>query len=257
MLPELLIIKYLLKYNLYKQYKPYVKIPPEYREVLKIWYSLERLQEKYPDRDKSLGDLGLMVQTCYPNLHDVEKQAIQKLLDKLDQTGDSDEILQNLLQTLVQRTRAREIALAAFEVSEGRADAGKLAVLATSFQDEHISTISAESKTWDFVTEDLFELEQNTVRTPGLKWRLECLNRSLGPLRAGDFGFVFARPETGKTTFLASEVTWMASQAEKPVIWFNNEEQGEKVRIRTYQAALGLTTDQLWAFKEKHTTLYK
>jgi replicative DNA helicase len=75
-----------------------------------------------------------------------------------------------------------------------------------------------------------------------------ALNRIFGSLRAGDFGFIFARPETGKTTFLASETTYMASQLEEsdgPIIWFNNEEQNEKVKIRCYQAALGATLAQI------------
>jgi hypothetical protein len=92
---------------------------------------------------------------------------------------------------------------------------------------------------------------------PGLRWRLASLNTSLGPLRIGDFGFVFARPESGKTTFLADQCTHFAGQAEAPIVWFNNEEQGQKVRLRTYQAALGLRTDQLWENKEKTLKAYR
>lgn len=68
----------------------------------------------------------------------------------------------------------------------------------------------------------------------------------LGSLRQGDFGFIFARPETGKTTFLASEVSYFATQTDKPIIWFNNEEQGSKVMLRIYQATLGLTLEELF-----------
>lgn len=73
-------------------------------------------------------------------------------------------------------------------------------------------------------------------------WRLNTLNHMLGSLRGGDFGFIFARPETGKTTFLASETTFMAEQLGEdagPILWLNNEEKGSKVKIRCYQAALG------------------
>ena len=64
------------------------------------------------------------------------------------------------------------------------------------------------------------ELYNETIATPGLRWRLGSLNRMLGSLRKGDFGFIFARPETGKTTFLASEVTNFATQLEQPILWF-------------------------------------
>lgn len=39
----------------------------------------------------------------------------------------------------------------------------------------------------------------------------------------------------------------MVSQTEGDILWFNNEEQGNKVAIRCYQAALGLTTDTLFS----------
>ncbi|WP_214294786.1 hypothetical protein, partial [Escherichia coli] len=58
-----------------------------------------------------------------------------------------------------------------------------------------------------FVTHNLEELYNDSIQTTGLRWRLQTLNRMLGYLRRGDFGFIFARLETGKTTFLASEVT--------------------------------------------------
>ena len=83
-------------------------------------------------------------------------------------------------------------------------------------------------------------------KQPGLRWRLDCLNRSIGSIRKGDFGFIFARPETGKTTFLASEVSHFAEQSSGPILWFNNEEQGEKVMLRIQQASLGLQLNELF-----------
>ncbi len=47
-------------------------------------------------------------------------------------------------------------------------------------------------------------------------------------------------------TFLASEISHMVQQTEGDIIWFNNEEQGNKVAIRCYSAVLGLTTDDLF-----------
>jgi replicative DNA helicase len=82
----------------------------------------------------------------------------------------------------------------------------------------------------------------------------------LGSLRVGDFGFLFARPETGKTTFLASEVTFMCEQLSEddgPILWINNEEQSNKVMIRCIQAALGLTLPQLYSNLEEYGQVFK
>ena len=99
----------------------------------------------------------------------------------------------------------------------------------------------------EFVTDDLEVLYNERIKRPGLRWRLATLNRMLGSLRKGDFGFVFARPETGKTTFLASEVSFFAGQCTNPILWFNNEEEGSKVQLRVYQATLGYTLNELFA----------
>ncbi len=116
--------------------------------------------------------------------------------------------------------------------------------------------LDEHSEEFEFVTDDLTELYNESVSTPGLRWRLSTLNRMLGSLRQGDFGFIFARPETGKTTFLASEVTFMASQAKGPILWLNNEEQGRKVLLRCYQAALGVDLTTLFRDLEGNKKRY-
>jgi len=52
---------------------------------------------------------------------------------------------------------------------------------------------------------------------------------------------VAARVEVGKTTFLASEVSYLAQQLPKdrPVVWVNNEEESSVVFFRIVQATLG------------------
>jgi replicative DNA helicase len=97
------------------------------------------------------------------------------------------------------------------------------------------------------VTQNLGELIEQCYTEQGARWRLGCLNKSLGSLRKGDFGFIFARPETGKTTFLASEVTAFLNDTNSRIVWLNNEEQGSKVMLRIYQAFFGATTDQLFS----------
>jgi KaiC/GvpD/RAD55 family RecA-like ATPase len=145
-----------------------------------------------------------------------------------------------LLQSFVDNRLLKEISLAAYEVTEGTLPKHKLAQLLEQYTAEKDNKVSEEE--FEFISDDIEELLTETFRKPGLRWRLNTLNQILGSLRGGDFGFIFARPETGKTTFLASETTFMAEQLSEddgPIIWFNNEEKGSKVKIRCYQAALG------------------
>jgi len=139
----------------------------------------------------------------------------------------------------------RQLSLDAYEVAEGR---GKIeSVLATlNLLSAQPSDASGSELEVQFVTDDLEVLVNEAINTPGLRWRLNTLNKMLGSLRLGNFGFIFARPETGKTTFLASEVTHMAGQTERPILWLNNEQAGSAVMLRCYQAALGIDMTTLY-----------
>jgi replicative DNA helicase len=87
----------------------------------------------------------------------------------------------------------------------------------------------------------------SVASAPGLNWRLTEMNIGAGPLRKGDFCIVAARPEAGKTTFVASEATFMLSQLKEDehVIWVNNEEASIKVMMRCIQAYNQVTTKDL------------
>jgi replicative DNA helicase len=110
---------------------------------------------------------------------------------------------------------------------------------------------------------DLFECPTETTTAsradPGLEWRLEELNASLGPLRQGDFIILAARPETGKTSMLASEVTYMASQdkTDRPVLWIRNEERASRIGDRLRQAALGKNQIQIEMLGSKANDEYE
>lgn len=90
---------------------------------------------------------------------------------------------------------------------------------------------------------DLRDIFDALHRTGGLKWRLEELNKSVGPVCKGDLIIVAKRPEVGGTTFLASEITHMVSQLPEGGrgVVFNNEESKHKVVARLIQSGLNWT----------------
>jgi len=105
--------------------------------------------------------------------------------------------------------------------------------------------------------EDIIEADENDT---GLHWRLACLNESMRPLRPGDFGILAARVDSGKSSFLASELTHFAPQLdalypdeERHIVVFNNEGPGARLKHRCYNAALGKTTRELIAMKQAGT----
>ena len=164
-----------------------------------------------------------------------------------------------LLKSLKQAYTLRKLAETAYEASEGKKElVAPIKALYEAFvqleEGEEAQTIQ------EFVSDDPDFLLQETYDKPGLRWRLESLNKHLGSLRKGDFGFVFARPETGKTTFLCSEMGYMAEQLYKagagPVLHINNEEVSSKVKLRYIQSVLGCTLEQLTANRMKASEAY-
>lgn len=233
----LFFIIYLLNYNNYILYRKYIKLNNDNKELYILYKELDYLIDNYK-RDITLDEYKIHVLTKYPD-YDV-------FLEQLDKADVSQEFLLDKLKELQEQQLAYDLALIAVDVSEGRKSIEAVFDFYTKFDKLDLSTEKAS-----FVTDDLDELYHETVQVPGLRWRLKALNKSLGSLRKGDFGFLFARPETGKTTFLASEISYFAEQTDKPILWFNNEEQGNKVKIRLYQAALGQFLVDLYSDRKK------
>lgn len=150
----------------------------------------------------------------------------------------------SLIRGLQQAAMLKELSLLAYDASEGRGSLDKVLEVSQGLSTNEDKD-DGDSEIDDFVTTDLVEIVNHRRSLAGLRWRLNSLNQALGPLRKGNFGFVFARPETGKTTFLASEVTFMAGQTTQPILWFNNEQEGAEVVLYCYRAALGLSLTEL------------
>ena len=233
------------KYIFTKYYKyvniNYIKV--NYSNLYKLFITIDNYYNKYNNNNNiNKQELELVYNSNYL-LKDSERKELTELINRiLDNEVSNKETVIGLLEEHRRRCLAGEVARTALDVEDGKASIESLLALVNDF--EHQEVEATEAKAIQF---DLRKLHETQVATPGLRWRLNFLNKSLGSLRQGDFGFIFARPETGKTTFLASEISKMIQQTDGEVLWFNNEEQGNKVAIRCYQAVLGVTTEKLFS----------
>jgi replicative DNA helicase len=108
---------------------------------------------------------------------------------------------------------------------------------------------STSTRTNPYVDDPIEDLLQEEFNDEGIAWRLGCLQQSMRKLRPGDFGIIAGRPDKGKTSFVASEITYWAAQlpANRGILWLNNEGPGRRIIPRLYQAALDLSIDGLKA----------
>ena len=254
MVEELIIKLFMTERTAYDRFYKHLNlsyIKTNFVSLYKLFIVIHSYYEKSDKTSMSKSDLELAYHSNYL-LEDSERNELSDLLDRILDLELTEQNVYAYLNAHKQRCIAGELAKLALDVEDGTA---KVEELLNKFNElEHEDTETEEATP---VNMNLHEIYESQIQTPGLRWRLDWLNKSLGSLRKGDFGFIFARPETGKTTFLASEMTHMVSQTDGDILWFNNEEQGKKVAVRCFQALFGLTNKELFDGKENNANKYK
>lgn len=172
----------------------------------------------------------------YPVLKDGDREVIRKLLESVKQTETDSKEIVTYLESHLTREWSSKVGITALEVAEGRKSLEDLQTILDKKE-----SIKVEENDIEFVSTDIELLITEEEVSGGLHWRLKCLNQSLGCLRKGNFGHIFARVETGKTAMWVSEVTHMATQVTNPILIFFNEEGGRDVIFRMYNAVTKMT----------------
>ena len=205
--------------NVFTKYYKYVNInyiKINYSNLYKIFITIDNYYNKYNNNNSiNKTELELVYNSSYI-LKDSERKELSDLLDRILKIELTNvEAVIGLLEEHRRRCLAGEVARVALDVEDGKTPIDSLLNLFTEFEHQEIESVNASAVEWD-----LNKLYDSQIGTPGLRWRLKFLNQSLGSLRKGDFGFIFARPETGKTTFLASEVSKMIQETDGDILWF-------------------------------------
>lgn len=221
------------------------------KELKLILNSIDRLYDEFTEDVFTVDDLDIMLSKAYPNQ---PKTLLTPILERLKDEKANQALLGSYLEDLKTRRAAHGIAVKALSVYE--TGKGKEELL-SSMESLQANVEERQDDSDEFVSNNIVELLTELEQEPGLNWRLKTLNDMIGPLRKGNFMFLFARPESGKTTFLASETSFMLEQLDRPLLWVNNEEESRKVVQRVVQASLGVTDDQLMHNKERCNELFQ
>ena len=239
-------------YSKYYQYVNLNYVKTNYTNHYKLFSSLDSYYNTYKDKETvSASELELQYNSNYM-LQESERKELNALVQRIfDVDISNKDAVINLLSEHRRRGLAGDLAKLALDVEDGTAQANELL---EKFKDFDIEDIEQEEI--DFTNMDLDSLLDAQEHDQGLRWRVDWLNKSLGSLRKGNFGFIFARPETGKTTFLASEITHMIQQTEGDILWFNNEESNSIVGPRIHQAFHGATLQELKSNREEYRAKY-
>lgn len=234
-----LLLALLIEDN-YIKYRASVKIKQEERELETLYKYLDQLME-LEQKTYTLQDFTLFVESHTTNI------VILDLLASLADMSIDDLILEDALKTIKKKHLAYKLAELSLQVAEGLKETNELLNFVQNFED-----LSHNSLDDIIISASDLSLSQ---RPQGLRWRLNSLNKALGSLRKSNFGFVFARPETGKTTFVADIASYCIDQIPEnltgPVVWVNNEEDGKIVYEKVLRSYYGIT-DEVYQHNPKN-----
>jgi replicative DNA helicase len=184
------------------------------------------------------------------------RPTILSIIQQVYQIETSDSLASDVVKKLIEKDFLNKMVNAALPALSGERSEAIPTIRELLRELEEIKDIEDEAES-PFVEDSLDELLAKT-ETDGLQWRLQCLRESLGPLVGGTLGHVFARPESGKTTFIHSEVSFIAGQLKdgETVLWINNEEAGARVKLRLYCAVCNATLADIISKQDKAKELF-
>lgn len=218
---------------------PVEAIEPTTRVIIKDFQKYYKAHPAHQTVDRST--FMPMFFAWHSKMKTEQRNAYTTLLNRVFETDVPPTELDAIMQTLLELRLGADMQKLLIEFNEGNVENmhGSIDTMLGQFR------IDARVKGIDFLRPDVEGLLSQDENDEGLRSRLEAINRCMRPLRPGDFGITAARPDRGKTTWLASETTFWAAQSDKPIIWLNNEGPGQRIYPRLWQAALGKPMTEL------------
>lgn len=252
---EATVLKYLLHRTNFDRYFAHLEKITFEPELKRLYQLLPTFFEASDQDNCSLDELKALFALEYPSIKGAE--IYSSIFDQIESTAIGDAVLGKMIEKMIYKDVNNQIIQACMPVLSDSDEGDALDNVRGLI--EVYDKLTMPDDTADlFVTDDLESLLDSEVRGDGIKWRLEGLNKDIGDLRGGKLGHVFARPDTGKTTFLISEMSYWAKQlADDEIgIWINNEEKGKLLKLRWYSAITGWPIAAILAQPTRATDYY-
>jgi len=154
------------------------------------------------------------------------------------------ELLISYVRSLNQQLLGQQIASLGMSFAKGSKDA----------IDEVTDLLNKYNNLEDFLdefgeetTQDIDKLLEESSNNSRLQFNLESLSRNVYGIGRGEFGAIFALPETGKSAFalyLCFGENGFAQQGNK-VLYLGNEERTSRMMLRAISCYTGLNRDEL------------
>lgn len=220
-----------------------------------------------PDTNALLAWYGVYFQT-YPEADTIDVNMLQSLIRLRTTTADPSSVAVTIALTEQLRQPAEEHAVAGMLGQLYELDmSGKAAALIERYQrgeevelayelaklSQDTVRAKAQSSPLDYEDTAIEEILGEVQDDKGLKMRRWlCTRNHIAGLQPGASVAIAARPDKGKTSLIAALITDLAPQimtmypkGDRPILWLNNEGTAKRIIPRIYQAALGMTIDEI------------
>ena len=235
------VLGYILNKDFYDRVKNIVTRDMFEGRMVTIFDSISYSHKQYAV-DLHPRQLAAVVADRNPAMPSSAMQEIYQIIDTLpDQISDTTELEYDVVKNFWVRDRARQIGEKAIAIFTGESEHfGELKTLIDMVEDGRMS----DKTTYTEVTRGLSDLFSQETAEPDFPFDWDILANRLPGMDRGGLGIIFARPETGKTTFCSFLAAKYIKQKQKVVYWAN-EEEAAKIKRRILQSYFEMTTDEL------------
>lgn len=244
------LLKSLLSSDFYNQNKGMVKTSIFDDTYIKLYKTIEQAHNKY-SHDLTSADIAAIWSVTNPTATRAEHEVFQDALTEVSNaTPVSQDVAKDVIEKLWMQETFREIAQLSLNASEGSLD-----IITKIYEKiEHVKQgLVEEDDLGDPVTDDIHELLASASDAARWPFNIETLSRNVYGLGPSEFAVVFARPETGKSSFgvslSAAPGGWCQQGAR--VLMLGNEETMKRTRLRAIQAWNGWTAKEVEALPEE------
>ena len=217
-----------------------------------IWQAVVDAHAKYKG-DFTGAELQAYFDSLYPAMPDSARLRHWELFETLqDSIGNNIDLQEKVIRDLWMRHRARMISELSVNIFLGKENNfGELKRLIESTAEDSIG----EKATYTEVDMGLNELLDSLTLEPDFPFDWEPLSGYVPGLDRGHFGIIFARPETGKTTFVSFLAKKFLEQGLTVAVW-GNEEPAVRTKLRIIQSYFKATRKELSEGRDKFAEVW-
>lgn len=243
-------LKAMMNRDTFYRYSPVLyKLPNQEKEVKLILKSIGSYYDTFPEQDIIKSE-ELQVYFFQQNPKIQNKDFIQQIFNSIKQTKiHNDKLLkEHLTRLVIKHTHSLITADTLKGLENPTTESLDIIMSRIDDANEMIGRVGDAERDVDTTP-----AEEIWRKMKGIKytWRLAWLRKTLGSPQLGRLGHVFAPSETGKSTWMLSEMTYFAQQMiadqyyERPILYIVNEGDIAASKQRLLSSYYGLTVDEL------------